>query len=169
MKFNTPKFLTSKKESNTPEDIYSDIDMQLFRKAKEVSRIDFCYSEEGVYKDAIIGRKLQAPSDKKVLNCTYVEDDMVIEKGVDFFSFISEYKPDSMESVEKVEFETASSYEGGVHIKLWGMDYSEHYKKYLEQAKNIPNFVKAYKKLLSEKKEQSKIEDQIAELQKKLK
>ena len=169
MKFNAPKFLTSKKESNTPEDIYSDIDMKLFVEAKVVSKIDFCYSEEIVYKNAIIGKELQVPSNKKVLNCTYVEDDMVIEKGVDFFNLISEYKPDSMESVEKVEFETASSYEGGVHIKLWGMDYSEYYKKYLEQSKNIPKFVKAYKKLLAEKKERSEIESQIAELQKKLK
>jgi len=152
MKFNPPKFLTSKNESNTTEDIYSDIDMQLFREAKRVARIDFCYSEEVIYKNAILGKELQVPSDKKVLNCTYVEDDMVIEKGVDFFNLISEYKPDSMESVEKVEFETVNSYEGGVHIKLWGMDYSEYYKKYLEQSKNIPKFIEAYKRLLAEKK-----------------
>lgn len=169
MKFNPPKFITSKEEYNVPEDIYADIDMKLFSEAKRVSRIDFCYNDEIIYKNAIIGKELEVPSDKKVLNYTYVEDDMVIEKGVDFFSLISEYKPDSMESVEKVEFDAAGSYDGGVYIKLWGMDYSDFYKKYLEQSKNIPKFVEAYKKLLADKKERSAIEAQIAELQKKLK
>ncbi|AUR86397.1 coil containing protein [Vibrio phage 1.084.O._10N.261.49.F5] len=150
-------------------DPYKDIDMKCFEEAKKLSGLLLYYSEYDTFRNLILGTPLPIPSDEKVMTFIYVEEAIELNGDDNLFDILSAYKPDTMEDILKVEFEPSGAYEGGIHLKVFGIDYSDDYKKYLNHSKYAPKFLHIYNELLEAKNEQQCIREQIAELQKKLK